>query len=346
MNLKYAVAATIAIVIIVGILISVVLWSMNSTAGRGAGRPEGRFLQSFCVNAGNMSSMLIAIENGISCFRTDISLEPGEISFVSNTSNRGAQYLGILDYATLGVRIDNGTCVSMCNWTINDWNASIENALSSYPEVHTWEIWNEPLVSLFENGYENGSALNYFNMIRSASMIIKSRYPNDTVVCFGGAQLYPLNQVQLEYSFYRQVWGYGASKYCDAVSLHSYTQPYYNLSQITFYNVTMRQVDNFTLNLYENMTKKPIWITETGIPSNNWTVGVNYSEQKQASFLTQDFYFFTSYPFVKRIYWFHLADSYSQLDNFGLLNHSVKPKPSWNAFLYFSKNETPPNATV
>jgi hypothetical protein len=335
-----------AIMMIISALIIVMLMPASGAGQHGAPSKGGKFLQSFCMNAGNASAMLIAIGNGIICYRTDISLTPGAMDFISNASSRGAQFLGILDYATLGVRIQNGTCISLCNWTLNDWNATVENALMDYPEIHTWEIWNEPVVQIFQSGYENGSAKNYFNMIKSASVIIKAKYPNDTIVCFGGAQLYPIDQVQIEYTFYRQVWNYGASKYCDAVSLHAYTQPYYNFSQNTFYNVTMQQVYNSTLNLYENMTKKPIWITETGIPSNNWTVGVNYSEQKQASFLTQDFDFFTSYPFVKRIYWFHLADSYSQSDNFGVLNYTLKPKPSWEAFLYFSKNGTSPNATV
>lgn len=348
MKSKYAIIFVLIFIVAAGGAIAIV-----GGASRGAAQTTstvhalGKFSQSFCLNSGNASAQQIAIENGITCFRTDIGLNQNEMSFISNTSNEGAQYLGILDYATLGVQIVNGSCVSKCNWTLNDWNASVENAIADYPEVHTWEIWNEPLVPIFSSGYENMSALNYYKMIRSAYTIIKARRPNDTVVCFGGAFIFPFSDVQAEYPFYLQVWNYGASKYCDAISLHSYTLPYYNLTQPVYSSgADIESEYNYTLNLFENMTRKPIWITETGTVSNNGTSSVNDLNDQQAAFLTQEFNFFSRYPFVKRVYWFHLADSYGQGQNYGLLDNTLQPKPAWYSFLYFVKNETSPNATV
>src|SRR5207302_4187259 len=104
---------------------------------------------------------------------------------------------------------------------------------------------------------------------------------------FGGAQLYPVTYVGKEYSFYYQVWNHGASKYCDAISLHAYSHEFYNLNQEPYANTTMARVFNFTINLYQNMTNKPIWITETGVPSGNWP-RYNLTEQNQARFLTQE----------------------------------------------------------
>jgi hypothetical protein len=285
----------------------------------------------------------MAVGKGISCFRTDISLNENEVSFVANESRSGANYLGILDYQTVGAQPSRSGCVSGCNWTLGQWNASVSNAIAAYPEINTWEIWNEPLGEEFADGYENGSALNYFNMIRSAYTIIKNREPNSTIVCFGGAQVYPFSVVEIEYQFYSRVWSYGASGYCDAISLHAYTAPYYNFSQDISGQATLEQEYNYTLNLYENLTGKPIWITETGIPSNNWTAGINLSEQRQASFLTQDLDFFASHPFVKRIYWFHLV-GYAGGADYGLLNATtMAPKPSWYSFLGFVHNSTNPN---
>ena len=225
---------------------------------------------------------------------------------------------------------------SGCNWSLNDWNASVYNALSEYPEVNTWEIWNEPLVPNFASGYENGSAMDYYEMIKSAYTIIKSREPNSTVVCFGGAQLFPMSVVRYEYQFYSRVWQYGASRYCDAVSVHYYSQPLYNMSQHAEYGMSLGQELNLTLSTYENLTGKPIWVTETGYASN----GTARSDQLQAAALRQSMGFLSKYGFVKRIYWFHLAGASGTVD-FGLLNqNTLQPKPAWGSFMYFVSNES------
>ncbi len=300
---------------------------------------QSSFTQQFCLNAAyNITAMDIAISNSIKCFRTDITMGVGEQDFISNTTRLGAVYLGILDYDTVGAQPSRYGCVSGCNWTLNTWNASISYALSKYPEVHEWEIYNEPLISMFASGYEDGNATHYFNMIKSAYLLIKHSNPNATVVCFGGAELYPISTVSAEYAFYRQVWAEGASKYCDAISLHVYSLPFYSLSQDAYGNATLGQVYNYTLNLYENLTGKPVWITETGIPSNNWIPAVNLSEAKQSEFLTEDLSFFASYGFVKRIYWFHLVGGAGGPD-YGLLNETtLAQKPAWYAFLHFVDN--------
>ncbi len=304
---------------------------------------SSRYGQQFCLDASsNATAMAYAVENGITCFRADIGLNQGEMDFVSNVTRAGGSYLGILDYVTLGAQTSRYGCASNCNWTLATWNATVEQALADYPEVHQWEIYNEPLIRQFMGGYENGSALNYYNMIRSASEIIKSRDPNATVVCFGGAQTFPFGAVQNEYPFYAQGWSYGAFKYCDAISLHSYILPYYGLNQSLSGNATVAEELNFTVNLYENLTGKPIWITETGLPSNgNQTLGISFTEQEQNTFLRQDMEFYSSYPFVSKVYWFHLEGAVARGLDYGLLNSTtLQPKESWHSFLYFVSNST------
>ena len=340
----YAVIGIIILLVIISlvfIFINSNAKNANATIGTSSmNKSAENFSQSFCVNANlNKTAMEYALNSNLRCFRTDISLNNKTEGFVANITKQGGIYLGILDYQTVGAQPSSEGCSSGCNWTLNTWNASIYNALKAYPEVNEWEIYNEPLVGEFMSGYENGSALDYFNMIKSAYSIIKKEEPNSTIVCFGGAELFPLSDVQVEYSFYRQVWNYGAAKYCDAISIHAYSLPYYNLSQYAYQNITLRRVFNFTLMLYENLTNKPIWITETGIPSNNWIQGLNLSEQKQASFLNQELLFFSSYSFVKKVYWYTLLGGTGAGADFGLLNAStLLPKPAWVAFEYFFKN--------
>jgi hypothetical protein len=178
-------------------------------------------------------------------------------------------------------------------------------------------------------------------MIRSAYIIIKGKEPNATVVCFGGANIFPDGQQTFEW--YSQVWGYGAANYCDAISLHAYSGFAFLLNQTpSGYSQDVGQAWSGMVVKYENLTHKPIWITETGIPSNDWAQGVSLSPQAQAEFLNQDFALFASYPFVKRVYWFQLwsgSNAQSERD-FGLLNASLKPKPAWNAFMYFYNHST------
>jgi hypothetical protein len=325
---------------------SVASTSVITSATTTANVVKPKFSQQFCLNGDqNATVMRYAIANGVKCFRADIYNSEGEITFVANATKAGAQYIGILDYATVGAQPSISGCISGCNWTLDTWNASIATAVADYPEIHVWEIYNEPLGANFASGYENRNASHYFNMIKSAYSIIKNNNPNATIVCFGGAQMFSSvfssNSVQNEFLFYQQVWKYGAAKYCDAISLHAYNQPYYNFSQIVDNGETLEQSYNNTLNMYENLTGKPIWITETGIPSNNWTAGINYSEQKQAAFLRQDFDFFASHQFVKRIYWFHLIGYANRGEDYGLLNMTtMQPKPAWYSFLYFVDNET------
>ena len=333
----------VSLIIIVAVLMAVAYFVIHNAVQGAIGTIKpigGPYQQQFCVNAEpSVPSIQFAINAGIKCFRGDIVLNATYIRAVVNITKAGGSYLGILDYDTVGDRPSPSGCSNGCNWTLNTWNQSVANAIADYPGVSTWEIWNEPLVQEFSGGYENGSALNYFNMVKSASTIIKGENPNATIVCFGGAEVYPISTVSAEYAFYRQVWDYGAAQYCDAISLHAYSGQYYNFNQNIGGGATLSQGYNFTLGLYENLTGKPIWITETGIASNNFAAGLNFSNQNQADFLIQEMNLFTSHQFVKRIYWFNLEGITGYGGDYGLLNATTRlPKPAWFDFLLFASN--------
>ena len=285
---------------------------------------------------GNLSSETKSLQSGVKYYRTDINLGNVQVSQLGNESRGyGARYLGILDYETLpGGSSDR-------NWNLSTWNASVANAIADYPYVSTWEIWNEPWVTNFQTGYMNGSAHNYYLVIRAAYAIIKSRQPNSTIVCFGGA---PISDYYI-FEWYSQVWGYGASDYCDAVSIHAYPQGASLLNQ----SGTEQQWDS-GLSAYENLTHKPIWITETGMPSASTDIIAGYSPYLQDAFLVQDLAFFNSFPYVKRVYWYDLWGlSDGGANNFGLLNLSDPGSnvqtPAWQSFLAAYNSSTSKNAT-
>lgn len=270
---------------------------------------------------GNESSELFAIKDGIKYFRTDITNEQQQISLLNYEHSLGAEYLGILDYATL----PNG--ISNKNWSLNEWNESVEEAVKSYPWISTWEIWNEPYVENFQTGFMNGSAYNYYLIIKSASTIIKSYEPNATIVCFGGA---PIDSYYV-FEWYARVWSYGAYRYCDAISIHAYPPGPELLN-----NSTINKWKE-ALGMYENLTGKPIWITEIGMPANSTFPG--FSPSLQNKFLIQSFDLLNSIGYVKRVYWYDLWGlSDMGQNNFGLLNLTINstPYPAWRSFLIFN----------
>ncbi|MGC8586543.1 MAG: glycosyl hydrolase [Candidatus Micrarchaeia archaeon] len=280
------------------------------------------FVLGVCTH-GNESSELYALHHGVKYFRTDIDNSKSQEALLAmEHSMYNASYLGILDYETLPGGSSNK------NWSLNEWNESIERAISAYPWISTWEIWNEPLVKQFQTGYMNGSAYNYYVIIKSASEIIKAREPNATIVCFGGA---PIADYQAML-WYKQVWGYGAAKYCDAISLHAYPYGPELLSS------TQVKAWMASIQAYENFTNKPIWITEFGMPSSSEEIP-GFTQHLEESFLEQGLGLFNRMSYIKRVYWYDLwgLSDGALGNNFGLLNltnpNSNITSQAWPVFL-------------
>jgi len=271
---------------------------------------------------GNESSELKALESGVKYYRTDIMLTKSQEQWLAyEHSKYSANYLGILDYAT----VPNGYANK--NWNLSVWNESVSNAVNSYPYITTWEIWNEPWVSQFQTGYMNGSAYNYFMVIKSAATIIREKEPNATIVCFGGA---PMDNYQI-YEWYADVWHYGAANYCNAISLHAYIPLPTPLSS------ALAESWNQSIDAYAQLTHKPIWITEFGMPASSVIPG--YSPALQKEFLLESLNLFSKNGNVTRAYWYDLWGlSDGALDNnYGLLNltdpYNGTPEPAWYSFL-------------
>lgn len=313
------VAYLIIIAVIVVIAASLIYVAGTKTAANETAKIVG------VAGAPNRTSINFAINSNLQYMRADIRLNQNEIQNISLAAASGVHFLGILDYDTLSAQPSSSGCVSNCNWTLNDWNATVYNAVRSYPEVHIWEIWNEPLVPEFMSGYENGSAYNYYLMVKSAYLIIKQHNSSDTVLCFGGGFLADPS----EYNWYAEAWAYGLSQYCGGISLHAYTDGYLLNQTPSGDSEQVGQLLNQSLGEYENLTSKPIWITEFGMPSN---IG-----QPQAAFLNQAMALFLSKSYVKGVFWYNLV-GYSGSYDYGLLNATtMAPKPSWDAFKGFLK---------
>ena len=258
----------------------------------------------------------------IMCFKQDITVHnsTGEGADSFFTHYRGARFMGILDYATVDSYLAEkyGCAYTSCNyssanfskWTLSDWNASVRDALDIYPYIHEWEIWNEP--NNYQSGYQNNTPLNYFNMIKSAGTIIHSKYPNDTVVCFGGEDPNGVQPYSSGFEWWQTVWDYGASKYCNAVSVH--------------YEYTDLKA---TLNALWNLTHVPIWDTEIGVDDSNQTQYIDY--------LYGDLNLsFGSSPHFKKLFWFTSIST--GFGYWGLINsYPISYTPMLSAFVNYSR---------
>ncbi len=326
MKAKTKIALVLALLLIIATA-SVLLLAERSTTMQIKSR-HFNFTLGVCTH-GNESSEITALKAGVRNFRTDITLSASQIRLMDYEHERyNASYLGILDYDTLpGGSQDK-------NWSLSMWNESVKAAVEAYPWISEWEIWNEPWVKQFQTGMVNGSAYNYFLIIKAAANAIRSLEPNATIVCFGGA---PIGSPQI-FEWYAEVWSYGAWKYCNAVSVHAYLPS----PIVTNFSDEWAQY----LNAYENLTHKPIFITEFGFPASSKLIP-GYSQKSQMEFMEEGLDTFSSLPYIKQVYWYDLWGlSDGALGNdYGLLNltnpSNGTPNLAWYTFLQAYRESSP-----
>jgi Glycosyl hydrolase catalytic core len=302
---------------------------------------------------GNDSIQAISAKYDLVWTRVDIILTPyfAQNAYLPLIKSK-VNILGILD---MWLFTPGSPFANVSNdWSLANWTSAVSDAVNSYPTIHTWEIWNEP--EYYQSGFLCCStdiprmAEDYTRMLQSAYNVIKAHNQTDIVLALGGSSISFETGDDFAFSFSKDVWADGAANYCDAISIHAYSDFEYLLNQsLTFvpqgYSQapTMGQAWSDGLNAYENLTGKPIWITETGIPSNSWTNSngeiIQSTVQSQAEFLTQSFGFLSSKPYVAAIFWFNLEGISDPPFNrdFGLLNMTtLEPKPAMVAFQDFA----------
>lgn len=298
----------------------------------------------------NATAMNIALSSGIRYFKFSPTLNSTKVGFFRNMSNQGAKFWGRIDWLSLNESVDSSGCYKNCNWTLSQWNATVSNILIDYPYIHLWEIWGEPQATAYQSGYFTSIA-NYSEMVKAAYVRIKAHNSSDQVICLGGSNFYLAGGATtynaLNYQWAQKFWSNGTAPYCDAISLHAYTGFQYTLNQTPPHgNQTFAQMLNQSIGLYENLTHKPIYISEFGIFYANGSLPFSRARgtpQKQALFINQTVNLFLSKPYIRGMFYFDLVDA-SPNAPFGLLNLTDYSKnPGYYTYLSFipkSSNET------
>jgi len=239
----------------------------------------------------------------------------------------------------------------LLNWSssfnLTDWSNMVTQAVESFSDVKTWEIWNEPSMPDSTLGYYNGSAEAYVAMLQTAYGIIKSLAPSDTVIGLGGVPLYDselINGNETLYYYTNQAYAWatqvvqlGGMNYCDAIAVHAYPYgayiPVLAGSSFTYY-----------LQQYEQLCAgKPVWVTEVGTESQSTTWAA--SQAAQATFLQQSYTMFQGLG-VKAYLWYELNDGVISGSYFGLFDGNGNPKQAFTAYVNLVNGATSPTATA
>jgi Cellulase (glycosyl hydrolase family 5). len=215
----------------------------------------------------------------------------------------------------------------------DDFARFVSAAAQHYPEVTTWEIWNEPNVATF--WYPRPDPEGYTALLVRASAAIRAVDPTATIVSGGLAPASdPADRSQIDdRSFLTRVYEAGGGPAFDAVGLHPYSFPH--LPQFAAdYNTFATAPGLYQVMVDHGDAAKRIWGTEVGAPTEGGSGSV--PESRQAEIATQAYRRWTAWKFTGPLIWFAFADAGSAPDNrddhYGLITADGREKPALAAF--------------
>jgi hypothetical protein len=209
--------------------------------------------------------------------------------------------------------------------------------------VNAWEIWNEEDSS----AWWNGTPAQYVELLKAAYPAVKSADPKATVIVGG--------LTGNDGPYLSELYADGAQGSFDAVGVHTDTGCNVTAPTVFEYNLGTHTVNQYFFlgftSIHAVMVaagdgSKPVYMTELGWSSTSaecqtghWAgqklAGV--TEPTQAAYLQQAYHCLAQpeYSYVKAAMWFELFNNggtSAPLDNFGLLNQDLSPKPAFDAF--------------
>jgi hypothetical protein len=225
--------------------------------------------------------------------RTDWILTPDGAmeNYCQELQRNNINLLTIFDTNTFGFQ----------NFSLREWNNTITEIVKSpsFQSVDAVEIWNEP------NGAAYIDPETYYEMLKSAYVIIKS-HSSVPIIFAGISPNIPGWQTYLNQIFAH----YDTEDNFDFMGIHLYDDVTTNLN---------------TLQFIKGLTDKPIWLTETGKPSEN------NDQAAQATYLYS--VYSNSKSLVSKFFIYELNDNYGltpeKENHFGLVQLNGTKKESY-----------------
>ena len=247
------------------------------------------------------------IDLRVSWVRTDWTTPDESMrNYSQDLQDNNISLLAIIDHKTFGYQIPS----------LVEWNRTITELATSedFRSTDAVEIWNEPNSNLSDSSVEPEF---YYEMLKSAYTIIKN-YTTIPVVFAGVSP-----NVSGWKTYLNTVFAYGDTQnYFDYMGIHLYDDTTTNLEHLQF---------------VKGLTSKPIWLTETGQPSE--TDG--YTEATQAEYLRS--VYSTLEPHVDKIFIYELRDgtgaTHDKENYFGLLTLEITKKEAYDTVWKISRNQ-------
>ena len=265
---------------------------------------------------------------------SDIEPREGKFDFakydgiVQLLKSRGIHVLGILHYSTdWASSCGNWNCPPKENKVFIKYATRVIERYKD--QVKYWELWNEPDSPTYWK--EQDGLKSYCALLKEVYIAAKQVDPECKILNGGIAN---------GASSVNHLYDNGAKNYFDILNIHFFQNPLHPGS--------IKAVQNYPKLVYKIMRRngdanKKIWITEIGCPgvkrglsADNWWLGENPSESKQAKWLKDVYTELLKNPHVEKVFWAFFRDTKNHWNNgvdyFGLVRWGFSRKSSFYAY--------------
>jgi hypothetical protein len=277
-------------------------------------------------------------EAGVTWVRMDFlwdEIEPqqGEFDFkkydaiVETLCRNDLNILGILNYSAAWAADGGWNCPPRENKLFVDYAAAV---IGHYKDkIKYWEVWNEPDSSTYWQPQDGLKS--YCALLKEVYTAAKKVDPGCKILNGGLANgLASVNRL----------YDNGAKDYFDIMNVHFFESP--------LHRNAIKAVSAYPGLVYKVMSRngdggKKIWVTEIGCPGvkggikvDNWWMGKNPSERKQAEWVKEVYTELLKDANVAKVFWAFFRDCQQHWDNgtdyFGLVRWDFSKKPSFKAY--------------
>jgi hypothetical protein len=196
-------------------------------------------------------------------------------------------------------------------------------------KIKYWEVWNEPDSAVYWSTQDGLKS--YCVLLKDVYIAAKKEDPKCKILNGGLAD---------GVSSVNQLYDNGAKDYFDVMNVHIFYNP--------LHTNAILGVDNFVNLIHKVMSRnndagKKIWVTEIGCPgvgegikTDNWWLGENPDENRQAEWLKDVYNKLLKDKRVEKIFWAFFRDCdrhwCNGIDHFGLIRWDLSKKPSFEAY--------------
>jgi polysaccharide biosynthesis protein PslG len=266
---------------------------------------------------------------------------------VKGIADRGMEPLAVLSTTPSWARASGCTDSEWCapaSTRISDYAKFAAAAAKRYPQIHVWEIWNEPNHGPWWRPAPD--PVRYTALLKAAYKAIKAVNPNAIVITGGTAPAVSNGKSMAAIEFLQKIYANGGGGSFDGVGHHPYCYDAKDTCPDLFAKWSAWSQMNDTNPSLRSLMKdhgdgnKKIWATEFGAPTGGGSRAL--TESQQAKMVTTAYELFRSYSWAAPILaWHKDVDRCTTSTNvecfFGLIRSNGSRKPAYDAFVQSGK---------